>query len=100
MDADPVGRYRAEDARPTDGVVRATDGVVVGTPLMDANPVGGDKAEDARPTDLEGEQTYVRKRRRGGFFWEVVNANPGASQGVRCHEQPRPPMLSNPEAAE
>jgi hypothetical protein len=72
MDADPVGRYRAEDARPTDGVVRATDGVVVGTPLMDADPVGRDKAEDALPTDLEGEQTYVRKARRG--VYELMTA--------------------------
>lgn len=63
MDADPVGRYRAEDARPTDGVVRATDGVVAGTPLMDADPVGRDRAEDARPTDLEGEQTCCGQQR-------------------------------------
>jgi hypothetical protein len=64
MDADPVGRYRVEDALPTDGVVRATDGVVVGTPLMDADPVGQDRAEDVLLTDLEGEQAYLRRTRR------------------------------------
>jgi hypothetical protein len=71
MDARPVGRDRAETARPTDGVVAGTPGSVVvagtttgavalagavaGTPGMDADPVGRYRVEDARPTDLEGE---------------------------------------------
>lgn len=60
LNADPVGRYRAEDASPTDGVVAGTagnvaGGAVAGTPGMDADPVGRDRAEDAHPTDLEGE---------------------------------------------
>jgi hypothetical protein len=70
MDAHPVGRDRAETARPTDGVVAGTPGsvvagtttgavalagVVAGTPGTDADPVGRYKVEDARPTDLEGQ---------------------------------------------
>jgi hypothetical protein len=60
LNADPVGRYRVEDASPTGGAVMDTvgkvaTGVVAGTPGMDADPVGRDRAEDAHPTDLEGE---------------------------------------------
>jgi hypothetical protein len=64
MDAHPVGRYRVEDARPTDGVVAGTAGVAVvgtttgavaGIPGMDAHPVGRYRVEDARPIDGEGE---------------------------------------------
>ena len=54
MGAREVGRYRAEDVRPTDGVVGAMDGVVAGTHGMGANPVSRYKVEGARPTDLEG----------------------------------------------
>jgi hypothetical protein len=68
MGARKVGRYRVEDARPTDGLVvrtgvvagigvvaGTTTGVVAGTPLMDAHPVTRYRAETARPTDGEGE---------------------------------------------
>jgi hypothetical protein len=67
-DADPVGRYRVEDARPTDTVVArtgvgagATTGVVAGVlagvvaVLVDAHPVGRDRVETARPIDMEGD---------------------------------------------
>ena len=64
-DANPVGRYRVEDASPTDGVVAGTAGVVAGTttgvvagvvaPGTDVRAVGRYRVEDARPTDLEGE---------------------------------------------
>ena len=69
------GRYRAEDASPTDGVgagtagkvagtttgavvpvaVVAPAGVVAGTPGMDAHAVGRCRVEDAHPTDGDGE---------------------------------------------
>jgi len=58
-DANPVGRYRVEDASPTDGVVAGTagkvagtttgvvagttTGVVAGTPGMDAREVGRER---------------------------------------------------------
>ena len=59
-DANPVGRYKVEDASPTDGVVAGTAGVVAGVvvagiPGMGARAVGRYRVEDARPTDLEGE---------------------------------------------
>jgi hypothetical protein len=59
-----VGRYRVEIARPTNGAVAPTLGVVVGAvggvaaagiPLMDAHPVTRYRAETAHPTDGEGE---------------------------------------------
>ena len=61
IDANPVGRYRVEDASPTDGVVAVTagkvagttTGVVAGTPGMDAREVC--RVEDARPIDSDGE---------------------------------------------
>jgi hypothetical protein len=60
LDADPVGRYRAEDVSPTDGVVagiagKVAGGAVAGTPGMDADPVGRDRADAAHRTDLEGD---------------------------------------------
>ena len=73
IDANPVGRYRVEDASPTDGVVAGTAGKVAGTTtgvaagvvagvlagvvavLVDARPVGRDRVETAHPTDMEGE---------------------------------------------
>jgi len=69
IDANPVGRYRVEDASPTDGVVAGTAGkvagtttgavapagVVAGTPGMDAREVGQCRVEDARPIDSDGE---------------------------------------------
>jgi hypothetical protein len=61
MGARRVGRYRAETARPTDGVAARTGvaagtaGVVAGTPGMDAHPVTRYRAETARATDGEGE---------------------------------------------
>ena len=75
IDANPVGRYRVEDASPTDGVgagtagkvagtttgavvpvgVVAPAGVVVGTPGMDAHAVGRCRVEDARLIDSDGE---------------------------------------------
>ena len=74
-DANPVGRYRVEDASPTDGVgagtagkvagtttgavvaagVVAPAGVVAGTPGMDAHAVGRCRVEDARLIDSDGE---------------------------------------------
>src|SRR6516225_6387555 len=68
-DANPVGRYRVEDASRTDGVVAGTAGKVAGTTtgvvagvlagvvavLVDAHPVGRDRVETARPTDMEGD---------------------------------------------
>jgi len=66
IDANPVGRYRVEDASPTDGVVAGTPGSVVAgtttgavalagvvalTPGMDAHAVGRYRAEDAHPID-------------------------------------------------
>jgi len=81
-DANPVGRYKVEDASPTDGVVAGTAGVVAGTTTgvvagvvagtrgMGARAVGRYRVEDARPTDLEGEtgrEFYLRKMRRGGL---------------------------------
>src|SRR5262249_51604504 len=86
-DANPVGRYRVEDASPTDGVVAGTAGKVAGTTtgvvagvlagvvagvlagvvavLVDAHPVGRDRVGTARPTDMEGDTggglTYERK---------------------------------------
>jgi hypothetical protein len=75
-DAAPVGRYRVEDASPTDGVVAGTAGkvagtttgaavgVVAGTPGMDAHTVGRYRVEDASHTDLEGEDALTR---RGGL---------------------------------
>ena len=70
-DADPVGRYRVEDASPTDGVAAGTagkvagittgvvagttTGVVDGTPGMDAREVGRCRVEDARLIDSDGE---------------------------------------------
>ena len=66
IDANPVGRYRVEDASPTDGVVAGTPGsVVAGTTTgavalagvvaltsgMDAHAVGRYRAEDAHPID-------------------------------------------------
>jgi hypothetical protein len=79
MDARKVGRYRVEDARPTDGVVDrtgvvagiigvvagTTTGVVAGTPGMDAHPVTQYRVETAHPTDGEGEagrESYLRER--------------------------------------
>jgi hypothetical protein len=62
-----VGRYRVETARPTNGAVDPTLGVVVavaagvvggvaaGIPLMDPHPVTRYRAETAHPTDGEGE---------------------------------------------
>jgi hypothetical protein len=72
IDANPVGRYREEDASPTDGVGAGTAGkvagtttgavvpvapagVVAGTPGMDAHAVGRCRVEDAHPTDGDGE---------------------------------------------
>jgi len=72
-DANPVGRYRVEDASPTDGVVAGTAGKVAGTTtgvvagalagvlagvvgrVLDAHPVGRDRVETVRPTDMEGD---------------------------------------------
>ena len=76
--ANPVGRYRVEDASPTDGVVAGTAGKVAGTTtgvvagvlagvvagvlagvvavlVLDARPVGRDRVETARRTDMEGD---------------------------------------------
>jgi hypothetical protein len=71
MDAREVGRYRVEDAPPTDGAVAGTPGVVAGTttgavagtttgvvagtPGMDAHQVRRYRVEDVHRTDLEGE---------------------------------------------
>jgi hypothetical protein len=80
LDADPVGRYRVEDASPTDGVVEGTAGKVAGTTtgvvagvpagvvavLVDAHPVGRDRVEDVRPTDLAGEAGGELTRERRG----------------------------------
>ena len=69
IDANPVGRYRVEDASPTDGVGAGTAGkvagtttgavvpagVVAGTPGMDAHAVGRCRVEDARLIDSDGE---------------------------------------------
>src|SRR6516165_12317180 len=78
IDANPVGRYRVEDASPTDGVVAGTAGKVAGTTtgvvagvlagvvagvlagvvavlVLDARPVGRDRVETARRTDMEGD---------------------------------------------
>jgi len=73
IDANPVGRYRVEDASPTDGVVAGTAGKVAGTTtgvvagalagvlagvvgrVLDAHPVGRDRVETVRPTDMEGD---------------------------------------------
>jgi hypothetical protein len=59
MAAREVGRYRVETARPTNGAVAPTLGVVgevaAGIPLMDAHPVTRYRAETAHPTDGEGE---------------------------------------------
>jgi hypothetical protein len=79
MGAREVGRYRAEDAPRTDGLVArtgvvagitgvvagTTTGVVAGTPGMDAHPVTQYKVETAHPTDGEGEagrDNYLRER--------------------------------------
>ena len=68
-----VGRYRVEDASPTDGVVAGTPGSVVagttigvvagtitgavtGTPGMDAAQATRDKVDDARPIAGDGEE--------------------------------------------
>jgi hypothetical protein len=62
-----VGRYRVETARPTNGAVARTLGVVVGAvggvaagvatgiPLMDAHQVTRYRAETLHPTDGDGE---------------------------------------------
>jgi hypothetical protein len=58
-----VGRYRVETARPTNGAVAPTLGVVVGAvggvaagiPLMDAHQVTRYRAETLHPTDGDGE---------------------------------------------
>jgi hypothetical protein len=63
LDADPVGRYRVEDASPTDGVVAGTagkvagttTGVVAGTRGLDAREVGRCRVEDARLIDSDAE---------------------------------------------
>ena len=55
IDANPVGRYRVEDASPTDGVGAGTAGKVAGTPGMDAHAVGRCRVEDARLIDSDGE---------------------------------------------
>ena len=62
IDANPVGRYRAEDASPTDGVVAGTAGKVAGTTTgvvalagVVAHAVGRCRVEDAHPTDGDGE---------------------------------------------
>jgi hypothetical protein len=75
LSADPVGRYRVEDASPTDGVVADTAGVVAGTttgvaagttPGTDAHAVGQYRVEDAHPTDLEDEAGgELNSERRG-----------------------------------
>ena len=76
MGASQVGRYRAEDARRTNGVVvdtagvvaGTTTGVVAGTPGIDAHPVRRYRVEGAHPTDGEGEarqRTYLLAKRRG-----------------------------------
>ena len=72
-DANPVGRYRVEDASPTDGVVAGTAGKVAGTTtgvvagalagvlagvvgrVLDAHPVGRGRVETVRPTDMDGD---------------------------------------------
>ena len=77
IDANPVGRYRVEDASPTDGVVAGTAGKVAGTTtgvvagavagvlagvvagvvgrVLDAHPVGRGRVETVRPTDMDGD---------------------------------------------
>jgi hypothetical protein len=54
MDARPIGRYKVEDARPTEVTV------VAGTPGMDADPVGRYRVEDARHIDGDVETRACR----------------------------------------
>jgi len=78
MDAREVGRYRAEDARRTNGVVADTAGVVAGTLGMDAHPVRRYRVEDAHPIDGEGEAgldlAEGRSTSNRGEYREAVEA--------------------------
>ena len=94
-DAREVGRYRAEDARRTNGVVVDTAGVVAGTTTgvvagtttgvvagtlgMDAHPVRRYRVEDAHPIDGEGEAGLDLAERRStsnrGEYREAVEAS-------------------------
>jgi len=97
-DANPVGRYRVEDASPTDGVVAGTAGKVAGTTtgvaagvvagvlagvvavLVDAHPVGRDRVETARPTDMEGDTgRELTCERQGAADCEQYRQAAGAS---------------------
>src|SRR5215472_12865050 len=87
MDAREVGRYRAEDARRTNGVVVDTAGVVAGTTTgvvagtlgMDAHPVRRYRVEDAHPIDGEGEAgldlAEGRSTSNRGEYREAVEAS-------------------------
>src|SRR6516162_4525746 len=111
-DANPVGRYRVEDASPTDGVVAGTAGKVAGTTtgvvagvvagvlagvvagvlagvvavlVLDARPVGRDRVETARRTDMEGDtgRELTCERRGAADRGEYRQAAGTAAQSLK-----------------
>ena len=106
--ANPVGRYREEDASPTDGVVAGTAGKVAGTTtgvvagvlagvvagvlagvvavlVLDARPVGRDRVETARRTDMEGDtgRELTCERRGAADRGEYRQAAGTAAQSLK-----------------
>ena len=89
-DANPVGRYRVEDASPTDGVVAGTAGKVAGTTTGAVVSVGVVarlgwwlKHLEWMPTRLDGAGWKMRTLPMGTV--REIEAAPGAAaQGCPC----------------
>jgi len=118
LGARKVGRYRVEDASPTDGVVAGTPGsvlagttigvvagtitgAVAGTPGMDAAPAKRDKVDDARPIAGDGEEGAKQCVWRnsasvsaGAGSWRGIQDDPFRQDGelpsCRAHSPSRP----------
>ena len=84
IDANPVGRYRAEDASPTDGVGAGTAGKVAGTTTGAVAPAGVVAGTPGRmPTRLDGAGWKMRTLPMGTV--REIEAAPGAAaQGCPC----------------